>query len=149
MPPSTSRTAPNSASAPASPCTANPASLGSTFDVDGLRIRVALPSDSTVPEDLLPGLRSAWFKHVLLSDEVLLGFLNRFRIDWLHQCLEAMLLTTAVRDRITVAEAYDAVHDSFDDKLGRNPGCHVQEFECRRIGLGHAVEHGRATEGGT
>lgn len=94
-----------------------PAAMGSTFDVDGLRIRVALPSAITVPDSLLPGLRSAWFKHVLLTDEALLGFLNRFRIDWLHQCLEAMLLTTAVRDKITVAEAYAAAHDSFDDRL--------------------------------
>jgi hypothetical protein len=94
-----------------------PAAMGSTFDVDGLRIRVALPDHITVSEDLLPGLRSAWFKHVLLADAALLGWLNRFRIDWLHQCLEAMLLTTAVRDRITLAEAYDAVRDSLGDRL--------------------------------
>lgn len=94
-----------------------PAAMGSTFDVDGLRIRVELPSDITLAEDLLPGLRSAWFKHVLLTDEELLGFLNSFRIDWLNQCIEAMLLTTAVRDHIPLAEAYAAVHDSFDDRL--------------------------------
>ncbi|MFD6091258.1 protein DpdJ [Oerskovia sp. NPDC060338] len=93
------------------------AALGATFDVDGLRIRVALPHDITVAESLLPGLRSAWFKHVLLVDTALLAWLSHFRIDWLHQCLEAMLLTTAVRDRITLAEAYDAVHDSLDDRL--------------------------------
>ncbi|NYG07745.1 hypothetical protein BJ986_002232 [Phycicoccus badiiscoriae] len=94
-----------------------PAAMGSTFDVDGLRIQVALPSDVCVSEDLLPGLRSAWFKHVLLNDNALLVLLNRFRIDWLHQCLEAMLLTTAVRDELTLAQAYAVVHDSFDDRL--------------------------------
>ena len=94
-----------------------PAAMGSTFDVDGMRIRVELPDDIDVPADLLPGLRSAWFKHVLLTDDELLGFLNRFRIDWLHQCLEAMLLTTAANDRSTLAEAYEAVHDSLDDRL--------------------------------
>lgn len=94
-----------------------PAAMGSTFDVDGLRIRVDLPADIDVPADLLPGLRSAWFKHVLLNDAELLSFLNSFRIDWLHQCLEAMLLTTAVRDQSTLADAYASIHDSFDDKL--------------------------------
>lgn len=93
------------------------AAMGSTFDVDGLRIRVELPRDIPVPQDALPGLRSAWFKHVLLTDEELLGILNRFRIEWLHQCLEAMLLTTAVRDQITLADSYAAVHDSFGDRL--------------------------------
>ncbi|GAA2745366.1 hypothetical protein GCM10009868_26600 [Terrabacter aerolatus] len=94
-----------------------PAAMGSTFDVDGLRIQVDLPEEILVPTDLLPGLRSAWFKHVLLTDNELLNCLNSFRIDWLHQCLEAMLLTTAVRDNTTVAEAYAAVHDSFDGRL--------------------------------
>jgi hypothetical protein len=94
-----------------------PAALGSSFDVDGLRIRVNLPADIAVPDDLLPGLRSAWFKHVLLTDDELLGFLNSFRIDWLHQCLEAMLLTTAISEESTIAEAYASIHDSFDDRL--------------------------------
>ncbi len=94
-----------------------PAALGSTFDVDGLRILVQLPTDISVPEELLPGLRSAWFKHVLLTDDTLLGFLNTFRIDWLHQCLEAMLLTTAVREQTSLEEAYAAIHDSFDERL--------------------------------
>lgn len=94
-----------------------PAAMGTAFDVDGLRIRVDLPTDFTVPEDLLPGLRSAWFRHVLLTDNELLGLLNSFRIDWLHQCLEAMLLTTAVRDQCTIQDAYAAVHDSFDKRL--------------------------------
>lgn len=94
-----------------------PAAIGSTFDVDGLRIRVHLPADIDVPPVLLPGLRSAWFKHVLLTDDELLSFLNSFRIDWLHQCLEAMLLTTAVRDQSTLAEAYASIHDSFEGKL--------------------------------
>lgn len=94
-----------------------PASLGSSYDVDGLRIVVALPDAIHTPVEVLPGLRSAWFKHVLTTDAGLLETLNTFRIDWLHQCLEAMLLTTAVRDQCTIAEAYASVHDSFADRL--------------------------------
>lgn len=94
-----------------------PVALGSTYGVDGLRIRVALPDQIDTPADVLPGLRSAWFKHVLMTDAGLLESLNTFRIDWLHQCLEAMLLTTAVRDSCTIAEAYAALHDSFADQL--------------------------------
>lgn len=94
-----------------------PAAIGSTFEVDGLRIRVDLPVNLSIPDDLLPGLRSAWFKHVLLTDDELSTFLNSFRIDWLHQCLEAMLLTTAVRKQCTLAEAYEAIHDTFDARL--------------------------------
>ena len=94
-----------------------PVALGATFDVDGLRVRVALPARFPDLSDLLPGLRSAWFKHVLLTDPDLLESLNSFRIDWLHQCLEAMLVTRAVNDECTVAEAYAAVANSFADEL--------------------------------
>ncbi|TDW18959.1 protein DpdJ [Kribbella kalugense] len=94
-----------------------PVALGSTYDVDGLRIRVDLPGQIETPAEVLPGLRSAWFKHVLMTDAELLATLNTFRIDWLHQCLEAMLLTTAVRDKCTVAEAYASIHGSFATRL--------------------------------
>lgn len=94
-----------------------PVALGSTYDVDGLQVRVALPDSIHVPDDILPGMRSAWFKHVLMSDAGLLETLNIFRIDWLHQCLEAMLLTKAVREACSVAEAYEGVRDSFADEL--------------------------------
>jgi hypothetical protein len=91
--------------------------LGSTFDVDGLRIRVALPDHIECSAEVLPGMRSAWFRYVLMSDPSLLEELNTFRLDWLHQCLEAMLLTTAVRDDCTVAEAFASIRGSFAAQL--------------------------------
>ena len=106
-----------------------PVALGATFDVDGLRVRVGLPTTFPKLEEILPGLRSAWFKHVLMTDPDLLESLNSFRIDWLHQCLEAMLITRAVNDQCTVQEAYAALANSFADEIGetldamfRSPG---------------------------
>ncbi|SKC66406.1 protein DpdJ [Krasilnikoviella flava] len=93
------------------------AALGSAFDVDGLRLQLSLPSEIAIPDHLMPGLRSAWFRHVLTTDGQLLRHLNRFRLDWLYQCLEAMLLTTAVRDQVSLADAYGSVHKSLDRNL--------------------------------
>ena len=108
-----------------------------------------LPEDIAIPADLLPGLRSAWFKHVLLNDDELLGFLNSFRIDWLHQCLEAMLLTTAVRDQSTLAEAYASIHDSFDDKLDETLDAMFRSLQRDRVRVRGAVTNGRSAQGST
>ncbi|MFD6677671.1 protein DpdJ [Rhodococcus zopfii] len=94
------------------------AGIGATFDVDALRLRVELPD---VPEDCVRadhGIRSAWFKHVLTTDEQLLAYGNSFQLGWLHQALETMLILEAVERQVSLADAYASIRDSLVARLG-------------------------------
>ncbi|MFB8073563.1 protein DpdJ [Streptomyces californicus] len=94
-----------------------PVGLGATYDVDGLRLTVTLPATITVPADVEPALRSAWFQHLITQDEQLLQHINRFQLGWLHQALECMLLMTAVTDNTSLPHAYQTVRTTFADRL--------------------------------
>ncbi|MGW4580328.1 protein DpdJ [Rhodococcus aetherivorans] len=93
------------------------AGIGATFDVDALRLRVELPD---VPEESVRadrGISSAWFKHVLTTDEQLLAYGNFFQLGWLHQVLETMLILKAVERQVSLADAYASIRDSLVTRL--------------------------------
>lgn len=103
--------------------------LGATYDVDGLRMTFQLPKAITPPDHVVPGLRSAWFRHVLTTDTLLLDRVNSFQVGWFHEALECMLLMTAATDACSLSEAYQKVKGSLDkhldatlDALFRSPG---------------------------
>lgn len=95
----------------------NPAGIGAAFDVDALRLRISLP---LVPEDGVVndrGIRSAWFRRVLTTDETLLSHGNVFQLESLHQALETMLMLESTEQNITLAEAYARVRGTLDTRL--------------------------------
>ena len=75
-------------------------------------MNVELPpvSETMVAED--PGLRSAWFSHVLTTDEALLGFGNFFKLTWLHEAVETMLILKAVERGGSLEDAYGSIGGS-------------------------------------
>ena len=91
--------------------------LGATYDVDGMSLRVELPAVIDVPDEIAPGITSAWFRHVITTDSELLEHVNTFQLKWLFEALEAMLLTTAVDKKCTLQAAYADSRTSFADRL--------------------------------
>jgi hypothetical protein len=91
--------------------------LGATYDVDAMSMRLELPTVIDVPAEIAPGIKSAWFRHVVTTDPQLLEHVNTFQLTWLFEALEAMLLTTAVDKRCTLEAAYAEMRASFSDKL--------------------------------
>lgn len=92
-------------------------SLGATYDVDAMSMRLELPAAIGVPDKIAPGIKSAWFRHVITTDPQLMEHVNTFQLTWLFEALEAMLLTTAVDKQCTLEAAYAEVRSSFSDKL--------------------------------
>jgi hypothetical protein len=92
-------------------------SLGATYDVDGMCLRFEPPSIIKVPDEIAPGIKSAWFRHVITTDSQLLEHVNTFQLNWLFEALEAMLLTTSVDKQCTLEAAYAEVRKCFADKL--------------------------------
>lgn len=92
-------------------------SLGATYDVDGMSIRLELPPALDVPDEIRPGIKSAWFRHVITTDPQLLERVNAFQLTWLFDTLQAMLLTTAVDRKCTMEAAYAEIRTDFADKL--------------------------------
>ncbi|WP_404314140.1 protein DpdJ [Prescottella equi] len=95
------------------------AGIGATFDVDALRFRVELPPIPPTTTDYDHGIASAWFMHVLTTDETLLQHGNTFQLRSLHQALETMLILESVEKQVTLAEAYASIGDSIVDRLGK------------------------------
>ncbi|GAA5192474.1 hypothetical protein GCM10023322_52150 [Rugosimonospora acidiphila] len=91
--------------------------LGATYDVDGLRLTVELPPAIRPSAEISPGLRGAWFRHVLINDPVLLERMSSFQISWLHEILESMLLMEATATGLSIADAYARARASLDDRL--------------------------------
>ncbi|MFF2351867.1 protein DpdJ [Kitasatospora sp. NPDC058115] len=91
--------------------------LGAVYDVDGLRLKIDLPDELSPPEEVNASLRSAWFQHLMTTDEALLEQANRFQLEWLHQTVECMLLMSAVTGGTSLPEAYRKVRGSFADRL--------------------------------
>ncbi|MEV6416166.1 protein DpdJ [Kribbella sp. NPDC051718] len=115
-----------------------PVGLGAAYDVDGLRLIVNLPAQFDLSADIAPGIRSAWFRHLVTTDPVLLESVNSFQLDWLHQAVECMLLTTAVVEKTDLAGAYAAVRLWFADRLGETVAAMFR-------GVGVGVDEGEAT----
>ncbi|MFV1362555.1 protein DpdJ [Mycolicibacterium elephantis] len=95
----------------------SPAGVGATFDVDALRLRIGLPELNA--EDITgdPGIRSAWFRHVVTTDEALLVHGNIFQLGWLHQAVETMLILEASERDVSLSEAHAQVRNNFVDRL--------------------------------
>lgn len=91
--------------------------LGGTYDVDGMRLRLDLPTVIDVPDEISPGIKSAWFRYVITTDPHLLQHVNPFQLKWLFEAIEAMLLTTSVNEQCTLEVAYAKIRTSFSDKL--------------------------------
>ncbi len=121
--------------------------VGAVFDVDGVRFDVELPTSITVPEPLMRGVRSAWLRRVLTSDERLLERANVFQLGWLHEALEITLIRSAVEQQVSLAEAFDKVGtdlvthlDSTMEILFQRVGIVVDEVD---VNAGPARLHGR------
>lgn len=89
-----------------------PAGIGASFDVDAVRLDIDLPivSDTAISAD--PGLRSAWFEHVVTTDEALLAVANSFQLAWLHQAIETMLILKAVEQDTSLEIAFHSIRGS-------------------------------------
>ncbi|MGY2129382.1 protein DpdJ [Blastococcus sp. SYSU DS0617] len=91
--------------------------LGATYDVDAMSVRLELPALIDVPADIAPGLKSAWFRHLITTDAKLLEQVNTFQLTWLFEALEAMLLTTSVEKQCSLESAYSEVRANFSENL--------------------------------
>jgi DEAD/DEAH box helicase len=78
------------------------AAVGFEQDVDGLRLRLSLPTptdmlskaEATTGEHLATW-RSAYFRHLVVGDPTLAPLANKFQLDWLYQIYLASLLLEA------------------------------------------------------
>ena len=91
--------------------------LGATYDVDGACLRIELPDAIEVPDEIAPGIKSAWFRHTMTTDAELSEHVNTFQLTWLAEAIEAMLLTTAVERQCALEEAYAEIRVKFSDTL--------------------------------
>lgn len=91
-----------------------PAAIGFELDVDGFAVHLHLPSNcapsSDVPSARLRGFRSALFAHRLASDRSLDGRVNPFKRSQVEQVYVAALVDRALRDGISLREAWTALH---------------------------------------
>lgn len=86
-----------------------PAGIGVSLDVDALKMDVVLPETSASLISNYPGLRSAWFQHVIVSDESLLIFANTFQLTWLQESIETMLVIRSVEGKTSLEDAYHSI----------------------------------------
>ena len=91
--------------------------LGATYDVDALSLRIELSPTIDVPTDVAPGIKSAWFRHLITTDGQLLEQVNAFQLSWLFEALEAMLLTVAAERQCSLESAYRDVRQDFTANL--------------------------------
>lgn len=94
-----------------------PVALGASYDVDALCVRVEIPDPIDVADELTPGIRSAWFRHVVTTDAELLERINHFQLNWLFEALEAMLLSASVERKCSLEAAYADVRKDFSAHL--------------------------------
>lgn len=88
----------------------NPVAIGYEQEVDGIVFRFSIPdSFSLSAEDPNQGkirsLRTAYFRHLILTTTDLDGLANMFQRDWLYQIYLSSLITHAIEKNITLAEA--------------------------------------------
>jgi len=102
----------------------DPAAIGFEQEVDGLCMRVRLPSAETLAERAAaspeaPGWRSAYFRDRVLGDEELSALTNRFQRDWLYQIYLSALVAQAIRDGSTLEQARDTLRSGDSVKAFR------------------------------
>lgn len=90
-----------------------PVLLGATFDVDALGIEVEVPTDLSKvwSGPGAPGLRAAWFLHVLQNDVVLGEYANRFTLGTLHDAYVAAVIDQAVTHSLPLEAAVGELGD--------------------------------------
>lgn len=92
----------------------SPAALGFEHEVDGLRVRIALPTRERALELAQdPALRGSLVRHYfadcLLGDEFLTALGNYFLLDWLQQIYFAALIQTCAVRHVSALDAADAL----------------------------------------
>jgi len=91
-----------------------PVALGFKQEVDGIAFCVNVPEDlDTDPSDMRSekrhALRTAYYDHRLQTATALDGVANRFQRDWLYQLSLAAVSSRAVRDEISLRNAYEQI----------------------------------------
>lgn len=91
-----------------------PVALGFAFDADALRVRARFPCDwrlngAGISTAKLPGLRGAYFRWRISSDDRFEGLANVFQRQWLAEIVLAALTATAVGSAQSLEQAWDAV----------------------------------------
>jgi superfamily II DNA or RNA helicase len=90
---------------------ASQAAIGFTQDVDGMRVRISIPSDLHVDPDReastekLRCLRTAYFIHRVTTDTVIGAFANHFLSEWLAQVYLSALTAKALETKRSLADA--------------------------------------------
>lgn len=89
--------------------------LGFELDADAMRLELVFPEELhrkvQTSEPLLGALRTARFRHLVLSSAKLEGIANRFQREWLCQmCLSALLLAAATEE-CSLVEAAERVFE--------------------------------------
>ncbi|WP_149361075.1 protein DpdJ [Lolliginicoccus suaedae] len=93
--------------------------IGSATEVDAIRadlVEVNCPDAWSGAHG--PGLRSAWFYHLVISDETLLSVANVFQLIWLHDVLIGALASQALCTSSSLEEAWKVVEYDLHERLG-------------------------------
>jgi hypothetical protein len=91
-----------------------PAAIGFAQSVDALVFRFRIPasfriSPSDANREKIRAFRTAYFRHRVLTDEGLCASTNVFQRDWLCQIYLSMLSARALADKVSLAEAFEAL----------------------------------------
>lgn len=91
--------------------------VGAVYDVDAVRLDLAVPERLDQTAAGFRGLRSAYLAHVMKTDQVLLTHANVFQIDWLHEALEIMLVRAAVEAGSDLSAVFERINPRLVDEL--------------------------------
>jgi hypothetical protein len=91
-----------------------PAAIGSTAHVDGLRFLVSVPAQDIVrPDDVnfakVRAFRTAYFRHRVLTDPQLAAYANVFQREWLYQVYLSVLTAWTIADSPSLRQANEAM----------------------------------------
>lgn len=94
-----------------------PAAMGFEQEIDGLHFRYKLPSKEELSlielsPELLATSRSAFFRYLITSDQVILSYTNSFLADWVYQVyLSGLFLRSIDKDKTLKEAREDLVND--------------------------------------
>lgn len=127
-----------------------PVAMGFAFEVDAIRVRVRLPEswrldgDSQFSEKL-PALRVARFRWRVLNEARFDGIANVFERGWLAEISLSALSSTAIEDRLSLADAWQSIRtgrstltllnvlDVIFQSIPSDNGDHEAQVEQRRL----------------
>jgi hypothetical protein len=102
------------------------AAIGFAQDVDGMRVRMKIPSnlraDPAEEGDSVKirCLRTAYFVHTVTTDKILGAFANHFLLEWLAQIYLSALTATALELKASLADAQARLsHASVSSQLAQ------------------------------